>query len=67
MSGLNYKNPISPIFSVGTQTVPRNETFGITYSVLNIGGYMEVYNLSDLVYDFIDRWSHKKFGQHNSN
>lgn len=50
MSSLNYKNPISPIYAVGSFTAPREEVFGVTYSVLNVGGYMEVYTLDDLNY-----------------
>ena len=45
-----YKNPISPIHLNGTQSVPRNNTFGTTFSVNNTGGYMEVFSLSDLYY-----------------
>jgi len=45
-----YKNPISSIQVNGTQSVPRNNTYGTTFSVNNTGGYMEVYNLSDLYY-----------------
>jgi hypothetical protein len=49
MSGL-YNNPITPIKSIGTPSVLREQTFGTNFSVLSIGGYMEVYNLSDLIY-----------------
>ena len=45
-----YKNPISSIQVNGTQSVPRNNTYGTTFSVNNTGGYMEVYSLSDLYY-----------------
>ncbi len=45
-----YKNPISSIQANGTQTVPRNNTYGTTFSVNNTGGYMEVFSLSDLYY-----------------
>jgi len=48
MSNFPYKNPISPEQLNGTQSVGRSEVFGTNYSVLSIGGYMEVYNLSDL-------------------
>ena len=50
MSNLPYKNPLSSVQVSGSQTVPRRKNFGVTYSVSNTGGYMEVYNLSDLVY-----------------
>ena len=45
-----FLNPISPIQLGGTQTVPRDNTYGVTYSISNIGGYMEVFSLSDLIY-----------------
>jgi len=45
-----FLNPISPIQLGGTQTVPRDNTYGVTYSINNIGGYMEVFSLSDLIY-----------------
>jgi len=50
MSNFQYKNPISPIQLLGSQTVNRSNTFGVSFSVLNTGGFMEVYNLSDLNY-----------------
>jgi hypothetical protein len=46
----NYKNPVTSIATQGTQSVRRTDTFGNSFSVNNIGGYMEVYNLSDLSY-----------------
>ena len=42
------KNPISSIQVGGPQSVPRTSVFGTNFSVNGIGGYMEVYNLSDL-------------------
>jgi len=45
-----YKNPISSISSVGTPYVPNYSNFGTHFSVYGVGGYMEVYNLSDLYY-----------------
>ena len=50
MSNFPYKNPISSIQVNGPQSVPRNNTYGTTFSVNNTGGYMEVYSLSDLYY-----------------
>jgi hypothetical protein len=50
MSNLNYKNPLSPLISTGSQSLLRSSTFGTTFSVLNTGGFMEVYTLNDLVY-----------------
>jgi len=49
MSGL-YRNPISPLVSLGTTSVPIGSTYGSNFSVYGVGGFMEVYNLSDLVY-----------------
>jgi len=45
-----YKNPLTAIVTQGPQSVKRTQTFGNSYSVNNIGGYMEVYTLNDLVY-----------------
>ena len=45
-----YKNPLTAIATQGTQSVRRTDTFGNSYSVNNIGGYMEVYSLNDLIY-----------------
>ena len=50
MSNFPYKNPISSIQVNGPQSVPRNNTYGTTFSVNNTGGYMEVFSLSDLYY-----------------
>jgi len=49
MSGL-YKNPKTPINSLGTVSVPDTKVYGSNFSVYGVGGYMEVYNLTDLVY-----------------
>jgi hypothetical protein len=43
-----YKNPISSIQVGGPQSVSRTSVFGTNFSVNSVGGYMEVYNLSDL-------------------
>jgi hypothetical protein len=45
-----YKNPLTAIVTQGPQSVKRTQTFGNSYSVNNIGGYMEVYTLNDLLY-----------------
>ena len=50
MSSFPYKNPISSEQLNGVQSVQRSEVFGTNFSVLSVGGYMEVFNLSDLVY-----------------
>jgi hypothetical protein len=50
MSDLPYKNPISPIQVIGTSSVRNTDLFGTHFSVYGVGGYMEVYNVSDLYY-----------------
>jgi hypothetical protein len=50
MAQLPYKNPISPIRTIGTPTVDRKSLLGTHYSVNGVGGFMEVYNISDLYY-----------------
>ena len=45
-----YKNPINATQLSGPDSVPRNVTYGTNFSVLEIGGYMEVYSLQDLIY-----------------
>ena len=53
MSNLNYNNPLTSNQISAQQSVPVNSVFGISYSVLNTGGFMEVYNLSDLKFNYI--------------
>ena len=43
-----YKNPISSVQVSTPLSVSRTSVFGTNFSNLNVGGYMEVYNLSDL-------------------
>ena len=43
-----YKNPLSSAQLAGPTSVVRTSTFGTNFSVLQTGGHMEVYNLSDL-------------------
>jgi hypothetical protein len=43
-----YKNPITASQISGTESASRTSTFGTNFSVLQTGGYMEVYTLSDL-------------------
>ena len=45
---LIYKNPLSSTQIGGENSVLRTDTFGTNFSVLQVGGYMEVYNLKDL-------------------
>ena len=46
----NYKNPISPLSSLGNISVQRHNVFGTNFSILSTGGYMEVYNINELYY-----------------
>jgi len=50
MSDFLNKIPVSPITSFGSPSVPNNATFGTNFSILQTGGYMEVYDLSGLTY-----------------
>ena len=50
MSNLNYQNPLSPLRVFGTQSVNSEQFIGTHYSNYGVGGYMEVYNISDLYY-----------------
>lgn len=43
-----YKNPLSPTQLTGPSSVRSNVVYGTNFSVFNVGGYMEVYSLSDL-------------------
>jgi hypothetical protein len=43
-----YKNPTSSILVNAPNSVSRNSDTGTIFSVNSVGGYMEVYNLSDL-------------------
>lgn len=45
-----YKNPISATLLTGTNSVGREKVFGTNFSVLQTGGYMEVYTLDDLAF-----------------
>ena len=45
-----YKNPLSSVQLTGPESISRTSVFGAGFSVSNVGGYMEVYNLSDLNY-----------------
>ena len=45
-----YKNPQTPLLAVGTFSVQPQQTFGTNFSIYGVGGYMEVYNLQDLIY-----------------
>ena len=42
-----YKNPTSGVILTGPVSVERTSTFGDSFSVNAIGGYMEVYNLEN--------------------
>jgi hypothetical protein len=43
-----YKNPTTISQSSFSISVPRSVVFGNTFSILNVGGYTEVYGLEDL-------------------
>ena len=43
-----YKNPTSSILVNAPNSVSRSSDTGTIFSVNSVGGYMEVYNLSDL-------------------
>ena len=43
-----YKNPLSSTQVGGENSVQREDNFGTNFSVLQVGGYMEVYYLNDL-------------------
>ena len=43
-----YKNPITSVQLSGPDSVPRTVVYGTNFSVLSVGGYMEVLHLSDL-------------------
>lgn len=45
-----YKNPLTSTQIGGENSVARDDYFGTNFSVLQVGGYMEVYYLSDLDY-----------------
>jgi hypothetical protein len=45
---LIYKNPISASQLTGAESVARDVNYGTNFSVLQVGGYMEVYTLNDL-------------------
>jgi hypothetical protein len=50
MSNFLNKIPVSPIISFGNPSVPNGSTIGTNFSILQTGGYMEVYSLSGLTY-----------------
>jgi len=47
---LIYKNPLTSNQVGTTESVLRTRVFGTNFSVLQVGGYMEVYTLADLDY-----------------
>lgn len=53
MAQFQYKNPIVNSQVTGADSVENRQTYNATnFSVYNVGGYMEVWNLSDLEYTF---------------
>lgn len=45
-----YKNPITSIQVSDSVSIDREKTIGTNFSILQVGGYMEVYTLNDLNY-----------------
>jgi hypothetical protein len=45
-----YKNPISGVEILSPNSVSSSAAYGSNFSVLGVGGYMEVWNVSDLGY-----------------
>ena len=45
-----FKIPQTPLTVIGPSSVPVGSVFGTNFSILQTGGYMEVYSLSDLSY-----------------
>jgi hypothetical protein len=45
-----YKNPLTSTQLTNQESVARNKVFGTNFSVLQTGGYMEVYTVNDLIY-----------------
>ena len=50
MSNFLNKIPVSPITSFGNPSVPNGSTIGTNFSILQTGGFMEVYTLSGLTH-----------------
>ena len=48
MMSFNYKNPLSSTVIFEPNSVLRYDDTGTHFSVEGVGGYMEVYNLTDL-------------------
>ena len=46
----NYQNPLSSTQLDGSNSVSRTSVFGTNFSVLQTGGYMEIYHLSGLTF-----------------
>jgi len=46
----NYQNPLSSTQLDGANSVSRTSVFGTNFSVLQTGGYMEIYHLSGLTF-----------------
>ena len=46
----NFRSPLSSVQLTDIQTVSREKTYGTTFSSSAIGGFQEVYSLSDLEY-----------------
>ena len=49
MMSFDYKNPTSSTIISGPVSVSRDNDTGTNFSVDSVGGYMEVYNLSNFI------------------
>ena len=54
----NYQNPLAGVIENQYIGVSRDSTAGNTFSVLNVGGYMEVWTLNNLNYSQINSKGH---------
>ena len=50
MAQLPYSNPLSPITSNGAPSLPEGSVNATHFDSYGVGGYQEVYNLSDLLF-----------------
>jgi hypothetical protein len=50
MAQLPYSNPSSPFTSNGTPSLPQSSVGATHFDVFGVGGYQEVYNISDLYF-----------------
>ena len=63
----NYQNPLAGVIENQYIGVSREATAGNTFSVLNVGGYMEVWNLSNLNYSTFGATGNRQLRKHYPN